>query len=700
MTHLGTVDWIGTDKNDDPIASITPLFRVDPAGWTRVNADDFPSRGRVFWWGASNAAQSAPVFFEVQGPNRDQQDKFTATKVTPAYEVIDLRDMGDVDSIRRALTRGIKPVASSMSNRVYLRCEGDVVIGPVELILEDGLCRISGELHKIPMYDEGSVEFQELGHRSNRRTVLASRRRPPADAYLDWDPDQDVLTRALRFARRARKTLDDIALTDRVLREAGQQTTLGGNSAEQRHRRYQLDRARDILDSATITSELAETVVAELQKHPSIQAALEEHRQELAEKWRRQLEEQLKEQRSELERLKASSVVLSSSISSLKGDLAKRRAEHERALVELDAEMGERLEAIRQRPRAFLAETAILEAVLRPSPRPRQRLGSFQGPRIPKSASSQNLDAATTRDPGDLKNLLKAAFKGYGLKARTGRLLHGAIAGGLVPVLAGPGAAAAVQAYARVVAASRITWLRVDPNIMGLADLFGRDDRGVFAPHPSGLAELCAGTELSGPQLLVLEGVNRAPIEGYLLPLLRLARGVVPSARLFHPTLFDSACDYSSLAELRWPEGLFVAVTLATGPTVLPIPEELWTHCALVEARASERNGSVPDPTIAELRSACFRPREADVEALLETAAELGLAYLTPALRHLGAGCSIFEAKQDAITSLVEEAVVHPAVACADWISDEQVSSVLGNGDAVADAPLMQRIALLRRVLL
>jgi hypothetical protein len=88
-----------------------------------------------------------------------------------------------------------------------------------------------------------------------------------------------------------------------------------------------------------------------------------------------------------------------------------------------------------------------------------------------------------------------------------------------------------------------------------------------------------AGTDVL--RMVVLEGVNRAPLEAYLLPILDCYadawRGHQGKSLMWKET-----GELQAIRSVRWPKNLLLAGTLVEGPTTLGIPDATWSHATLV----------------------------------------------------------------------------------------------------------------------
>ena len=139
-TLIGVITGTRRDKYEDQIAWIRPLAEATNDTWEAVLAaeSEFPSRGSIFWPRAAGAKEHALVRFHAKQNDvkNGGPDEYMAVDSQLAYEVLDLRGLGDCEQVRLALTSGID-LSHLVSPKYLIRCAGDLVVGPVTLITEN-----------------------------------------------------------------------------------------------------------------------------------------------------------------------------------------------------------------------------------------------------------------------------------------------------------------------------------------------------------------------------------------------------------------------------------------------------------------------------------------------------------------------------------------------------------------------------------
>jgi hypothetical protein len=127
--------------------------------------------------------------------------------------------------------------------------------------------------------------------------------------------------------------------------------------------------------------------------------------------------------------------------------------------------------------------------------------------------------------------------------------------------------------------------------ILEPVDLLGRLEPATqrFIPHASGLVDLL----LHSPQteefhLVVLEGLNRAAIDAYLLPLLACYADAwrengARALPLFAPAAVTDDDPYATASCLRWSPNVLLAGIVNEGIVTLSMPKAIWRYATLIQ---------------------------------------------------------------------------------------------------------------------
>jgi hypothetical protein len=152
------------------------------------------------------------------------------------------------------------------------------------------------------------------------------------------------------------------------------------------------------------------------------------------------------------------------------------------------------------------------------------------------------------------------------------------------------------------------------------------------AAHPSRLLDLLIFAQQPSQQdrlfLAVLEGVNRAAADTYLLPLIACyqtawSAGEELPLSLVHPADIAPDDPYSHASHLVWPRNVLLAGTLSDGAATLPLPPSLWASAILIEADAGPEAGGAGGSHRTSAAPCCWSEWRA--RALADTSAGLGV---------------------------------------------------------------------------
>jgi hypothetical protein len=673
MKVLGVVEWTQRDKNGQEIAGVKPLYEFH--NWRLIDAEgEFPSQGQAFWPNAQNATKDTLIVFRAE-TNLNSKYEFKVVEPKPVCEVLDLRRCATIEEARVALINGIKVPGPAGTRSFLIWCGQDVLVGPVELRRgSTGVATLGGtNKHALALYAGAKVE--SLFIERSRRLVRVDDEGP--SGQVDWDDDALVLRRALDVAVRvARSAGHDLSMTRRSLDEAARAlaTQAGPNVGLDS---YRLERAITLVSKADFVARHASEVVALLSDHPSIKTSVDTLRAavraDTEHSVRAELQRELANENAELKKASDARALArqqcdecEKELSRLKGELANARSQVTDAVKAAEAAVDDRLRAAIDSPHDLLAEVSVLRPFLgcaataetRHSLRPAQPALDWVG--------------ARGDDVGDkiaLSRVLTSAARACGVDPALMLQIHAAVVARLMPVTVGPGALAALKAYADAVCAGRILIVHVSPSAIDPHDLQDTPGGGLWAAAS-------AARDVDGLSLVVLEGVNRAPIEGSVVPILQLVElGMTP---------------------LVGTGGLRLAASLVAGATTVPVTPQVWSHAAAIYSEpnaAPSRTGATGEVKLSsDLLVPGDEPSDA-IAALLDSwpdCRELG-----PTMRSFGSALARFYPEQRVRNDLLNGLVL-PYVATA-FSLEEQAEAVARAGDP--DGAISRELRRLRRSL-
>jgi hypothetical protein len=598
---LGFVDWVNFDKGGHRIAGVAPLYEITASEWRPVRSEEFPTQGKVFWFQA-NADKDTLLFFRAEENTGQFKDQFKVSEPQVALEVLDLRMIGSPEEVRQSLSAGLHRTGF-VPGKAILWCDGDSFVGPVNLSLTGSSTYTfeHPQRHKIPCHTR-KLDVREVSYGRVMRHVIAELSLGPPDSYVDWDDDKVVMRRAITWAvDRAKERGEEVKLTKHVIQKAAEQLTETGSSADLKLESYRLRRATEIIADLNLSEELARSALDILQNHQAVVSQLDQLRAEVRKTVTAEINESLAAKRAEIESLVKQGEQVISEIETARLELEGLRAQASAEVQEVEEEVNRRVGEVLEKPSALLAEVAILQAVLRGT---NNSTASSNDSSIKRNRHSivWSQSSKVITDQTELRKSLLVSCKAAGVPVRVSGRIHAAIQAGLMPLLAGPRALKALEAYARVTCGERMFRVNVAPSYLDPGDLFGKFDseHGTFIPHPAGLADVLEHARQDKRlALVVIEGVNRAPTESYLLPVIQCAFSNF-HLHLLHPSLASPEDPYRALAEIRWPSNVLLSASIVEGATTLPLCRDLWNASVLVETDGDAPKPS-PAPDVAEL---------------------------------------------------------------------------------------------------
>jgi len=287
-----------------------------------------------------------------------------------------------------------------------------------------------------------------------------------------------------------------------------------------------------------------------------------------------------------------------------------------------------------------------------------------------------------------MKQALSNNFKACEVAPACATRLHAALAAQLFVIVTGAPAFLALAACSRASCGARMATLSVAPTTAEVNDLLSRSVEflGRTIPVSEFLSQV---REIEGPVLLVFEGMNRAPTESYLLPLLLFRRLGEVSASAQSPVALQPAA---------WPRNLWLAGTAVQGPTTLPLSREVLAYSIVLESTAYA-SAPMPPPDLSEVRleGDLCTPSVVTASELFEDLDEAftDARSVIPTMRRFSSHFARFESDSGKRTLAVVESIAAPLVASLDD-DDERQAAVEALKKFVSSAESLE--SLIRRL--
>jgi len=677
MKVLGVVQWATRDKGGSPIAGVRPLIELQKEEWREIDAaEEFPSQGQVFWPNAQAATEGLLITFRAE-PNVGQKDEYKVVDPKPAYEVLDLRSYGTAADVRAVLASGLRLPGPIGTVRALIWCKPDILVGPIELTrVATGTARLIGaNLHRLPVFTGTQVRPVMVDRHERLLRVDDS----APSGYVDWDDDAVVLRRALEAAVRVAKQQAgrDTGQTKKQIEDAARALASQGMGPDAQLDRYRLERALALLKDTEVVVSRAAELAELLREHPAIKATLDalsaKVRADVEQSARADLEQRLAREHAALNETTEAHAQARSELEASKLELRKTeerltelRSQAASAASEVEAAVDARVLAAIDRPQALLAEVSVL--------RPLLGVGGSHPASSPAVEALPHIDWARSRgegikDKASLRRILTSTARARGVDPSLMLQVHAATAAGLMPVTLGPGALAALTAYAYGTCGGRLLIIHVSPSVIQPREL---DE----VPRGGLVAAAASAKDIDGISLVVLEGANRSPLEASVVPLLQLTD--------------------VGLSPISSARGLRLAATLVAGATTVPVTSQLWSHAAAIYPEPiSPYAQAAPIPGDLSLSSELLALGDVPtgvVDALVDAWPDCH--ELRPALGRFGSALTRLYDEEPRIIDALQHGLILPYVATA-LNAEEQAEALSKAGDS--DGALSVALRRLRR---
>lgn len=672
MKYIGIVDWANEDRNGNKIAGVKPLYEVSGSKWKIADTSEFEPDGKVFWYKAT-AKQTDLIFFTVKESFNEEKYRYNLDRCDSVREIIDFRDLGPVEKVRKAFATGLR-YSGHLPDTSYILCEGGLIVGPLRLSKStDDLLRFdASQLHEIPCYSTDDTPTQEIRFESETRLVCQDQSKLNIHSYVDWDSNRNVIKRAVEYAiSNSKKSTAATSNVKDLVAETYQQLKDGDDSAKLGLQLNRLKRTVDVIKQVEVSDEWASELIDNLVTLPTIKKELDsirdkarkEVRKEVSDKIRTELNAEI----NEVGKVRLEKEKLQNDIQESAKRLEEIKKELESHTGDIEQEIEKRIETIVNKPAGFIAEAAFLKAVLphlSAGKTSKSSGGNNTGSKIEWNVSDTKIFTAD-----ELKKQIIKAFSKIKVESPVGICIHAALTAGILPILSGFNAGAAIEAYSKIACGGRIFRVPIAPTSLNADDLFGKFDerQGVFVKRDDNLLEFVEAAKRSPERaIVVFEGINKAPTESYFIPIME---NIFFGKSL--PLYFSDG-----MQNLEWSENLFPAATIVGGPTTLPLSAEIWSRSILLDASSQYGRQSQTAPSEIDLNSELFElyeDTEFDIDRIFEEFPEF--EHFKLLTNRLINGLGHFydlrdEDDQARVEKIVVESLILPLVAMID--SDEE----------------------------
>ena len=619
IIYIGRVRWVHENyEKNYRYATVEPLVQSseDQKRWIGSISDpvaEFPARGFVNWHDAPKGLEAKDIRqFEVENhpfyKGEPDKEAFQVRNHKYPTEILDLRDIGTERDIRILLTsKGVFLNDRPLVGRCVLWVQDEKWVGPVDLARRSGtsswVLASEQRLDSIRCWKIPPEAIQQV-ELDGTRYLLA----PNQDnlgqhlGLATWESDEVLAKRVLgRLLKRDRNTAEALKISKDVFKkyvETIEQAGLVGSMLAQELSFH--ERIKEILEVISSNVELLDEAASVCfaigpVKEKMEEKAEEEYQRKLAEHEER-LGEDLTKKRAELDAVvrilsekQEELCAIESRINALEKDLSER-------VYGFQAELEARLRDLAEKPEHLFAEMAVIKAFM-------PRSGPSQvkpRPKVRTHIGKSDSDIQIVQEPSALMGALSTRLLSCGISPVVGQALHSALLAGLVPVLIGSEAHDVVSSYVDCVSGGVLNWIPVGGSMFEPSDILARFDSSsrCLVPNPGGLLDLLLD-DSDALHVAVLDGFNRAAVDGYLIPLLKsahdVARGRSPRSIPLAPPGFAPENDgYAGVCRVAWNRNVLLMLCPSSGASTLPVPKEFWAYCAVLDASDPAPSGVSP----------------------------------------------------------------------------------------------------------
>ncbi|WP_157978900.1 hypothetical protein [Nocardia aurea] len=518
------------------------------------------------------ATQNAPIVAElVEAPpvSANQPQRFNLKSVRQANVVIDRSTSGPAHRIANALDEISFPQWASSTTEIFVLCEGSQLLGPLQ-VAKRKLCARSMAKLEVRRSNDLVMTYFDGYLVADRIDNL------PVIDYVDCRPVEEVLNDVATLAVSTLASLDsdmsDLQIARRTLTNlrdwiGGRPDTDGGSLDTQR-----LERALQACDDADTQVRLASQIATTLTGLPDVAArmdrAIAEARASAERAELDEIEIRVAREADVLARLRKDVHAAQSELHQLNARIAG--AQHQLVTAqeavnarneELRGDVAIAVEELVSGTRERLASSIIAQALT-------MERTPGQSRRSP-APTSVDLRPAAESHPAEervIKKHLITAVKSSGMPARAAERLFAALSTQLLPITLGNGGPAALSAIATLMFSGRIVRIPVAHDFLHPVDLLGlHSAKPETFRHHHGILEAANTEAAAGDVMVLLEGMNQAPTESYLVPWLQ------------------NRWDDTEFAALQPHSNLRLAGTIATGITSARISPDLWGYAIAVD---------------------------------------------------------------------------------------------------------------------
>jgi hypothetical protein len=597
---LCRVEYVHIPWGTEPeFARLRPISVESDGEWKAIDDPKylFGDEGLIFWWKPHTGCKDLlwRLFVSPQ-PKYDgiqKRDRFQVREgsASPVEELFSCGTTLSDDQLRLLLDEGAQFDKAPLG-KVLFRLEGDRCAGPLELSFINGRwsCPDNDIRSRVPVSHFNEGDFRLIRNDGTQHSVLGPRSKLPAhSAYLNAQTPIHVLHGLVKRIRRLdRPTYEALSVTYQTYDAYVDALVKAQLPADQalmeraRGERLKLiisglksdvsiltDLGNALLEHSEVAKRVEDAVQLEVQRKVDCAAgAIEEKLSELRTTLR-DVEHQLASRRQTLVETETR----------LRAAKEEAQALHGRLAEEFSRQLNEML----THPVSAIAQNAIFTALATGGQKESSReknVSVEQREKVTPLVIPQSTELAEFQE---LRRHFGNRLADCGVSILSAPIVLGSCLSGNVPLVFGPHVDDLMQAFSAVVAGGRMFRVPVSAATYQVQDLFVKQDplTGRMQRTSGSLGRILEQCRsLDRLVVILLEGVNRAPLESFLSPLLSsvaTSGDGEEQAKIPVDSFDGQATDWIS-----WPSNVLLVGSIVEGPSSFPIPRTMLERITLI----------------------------------------------------------------------------------------------------------------------
>ncbi|MDP9638999.1 putative nucleic acid-binding Zn-ribbon protein [Rhodococcus cercidiphylli] len=549
-----------------------PLFILADNKWEEVDVKEFESSLPLKVPNDPDVENNGFVIAELATASngyRRSEVKFEITPVRPAHVVITTKEVDSVRIAVETIDELVVPRWAGGATEIFILLSDDTLIGPF---------RVNRKKLRAPTPEKlqvrrsinmvaASVDGYFIGDRIDRLPIVR---------YYDSRPNDEIAMSVADFAASTLSNLDidesDIQTTRSALRK------LAGWLADQNEDIEPLDsekieRTSEAFEDAVTARRLAQDVAKVLGGLPEVvehmDRAIEEGRANAERGEQLRIEHQVKQERETFDNLLKQKTEVENELQKLRTLVENAQLEFETAeqagrdrSEELRANVAVAVEEIIEGSRERLASSIIGQALASQAPTQSRQIEPAPVHEFLVRKASLTLLTSSAA----VNKRIKTSAQQYGLHSIALQRMISAFRADLIPVTLGNGGPPSIDTAVDIAYSGRLARLPVAHDFLHPNDILGLHSGkpGSFRSNYQLLSN-ASEAAATGELVVVLEGINQAPTESYLVPWLQ---------KQWKGTEVDG---------FEYNTNLKIAGTIATGVTSARLSPDLWGYAVAID---------------------------------------------------------------------------------------------------------------------